>query len=210
MPIRTEALCEIPADGLPGIPCVGYFAIVSRLDWEIFVGSRNVSEPPVSTAAAAAISASALILPALVSMSSTPTPNHPRILRWYKSLREPRFKPPDALFPLAWSGIDAALAVAGYRLLRSSPSATRSRALFLWGWNVLTIGGWSRLFFKRQNLMASTVAAAGLVATSVAFVDQAKRVDRASAQAGLPLVGWVVFATVLTATIWHLNPRKRG
>jgi tryptophan-rich sensory protein len=151
-----------------------------------------------------------LIVPALISLSSTPTPNHPRILSWYKSLREPRIKPPDGLFPVAWTGIDAGLAIAGYRLLRSSPGATRSKALVLWGWNVLTIGAWSRLFFKRQNLAASTVAAAGLAATSLAFVNQAKRVDRTSAQAAMPLVGWVVFATVLTAAIWHLNPRKRG
>jgi tryptophan-rich sensory protein len=70
------------------------------------------------------------------------------------------------------------------------------------------IGGWSRLFFRRHNLGVSTAAAAGLVATSVAFVNEAKRVDKAASRAGLPLVGWVAFATVLTATIWRLNSRK--
>jgi tryptophan-rich sensory protein len=64
------------------------------------------------------------------------------------------------------------------------------------------------LFFKRHNLPVSTVAAAGLLATSVAFVGQAGPVDRTASRAGLPLVGWVAFATVLTATIWHLNSRK--
>ena len=51
-------------------------------------------------------------------------------------------------------------------------------------------------------------AAAGLVATSAAFVNEAKRVDKTASRAGLPLVGWVAFATVLTATIWHLNSRR--
>lgn len=165
--------------------------------------------PPLSAPAAAVIAASALVLPAWVSASSTPTPNHPRIFRWYQSLREPRFKPPDALIPLAWTGIDTALAIAGYRLLRSSPSAARSKALALWGWNVAMIGGWSRLFFKRQDLPLSTVAAAGLAATGVAFVNQARQVDETAAKAGLPLVGWVAFATVLTAAFWRLNPDKR-
>jgi tryptophan-rich sensory protein len=127
---------------------------------------------------------------------------------WYRSLREPSFKPPDALFPLAWSAIEAALAVAGYRLLRAGPSAARSKALALWAWNIVSIGGWSRLFFKRHNLPMSTLAAGGLVATSVAFVHQARQVDKTAARAGLPLVGWLAFATVLTATLWGLNAHK--
>jgi tryptophan-rich sensory protein len=70
------------------------------------------------------------------------------------------------------------------------------------------IGGWSRLFFKRRNLGQSTLAAATLVASSVAFVEAAKPIDRTASRAGLPLVGWVAFATVLTATIWGLNSRR--
>ena len=126
---------------------------------------------------------------------------------WYRSLREPAFKPPDWLFPVAWTVIEGALALSAYRLLRARPSEARTRALALWGWNVFMIGGWSRLFFKRHQLAVSTVAAASLVATSVAFVKEAKDVDTTASRAGLPLVGWVAFATVLTATIWHLNRR---
>ena len=69
-------------------------------------------------------------------------------------------------------------------------------------------GGWSRLFFKRHQLAVSTVAAASMVITGTEFVKQAKRVDPAAAKAGLPLIGWVAFATVLTATIWHLNKKN--
>ena len=52
------------------------------------------------------------------------------------------------------------------------------------------IGGWSRLFFKRHNLGVSTIAAASLVATSVAFVNEARVVDK-SALSGRATVGWV-------------------
>jgi len=162
----------------------------------------------ISAPAAAAIASCAFAIPLALSVSSTPSPNHPRTLAWYKSLREPRFKPPDALIPLAWAGIEAALALACYRLLRAAPSAARTRALALWGWNVFMIGGWNRFFFKRHALGMSTVAAAGLLATSVAFVEQAKPVDRRASRAGLPLVGWVAFATVLTATIWSMNSQR--
>lgn len=131
-------------------------------------------------------------------------------MAWYLSLKEPSFKPPDWAFPVAWTAIEAALAVAGYRLLRASPSAQRSKALGLLGWNTVMIGGWSRLFFKRRSLPLSTAAAAALVATSVAFVDAARPVDKTASRAGLPLVAWVGFATVLTATIWGLNSSRRS
>jgi tryptophan-rich sensory protein len=130
-------------------------------------------------------------------------------MAWYLSLREPGFKPPDWVFPFAWAAIEGGLATAGYRLLRAAPSAERTKALALLGWNVFMIGGWSRLFFKRRSLSVSTVAAATMVVSSAAFVRAARPVDRTASTAGLPLVGWVAFATVLTAAIWSLNSRRR-
>jgi benzodiazapine receptor len=166
----------------------------------------DTSEVP--TGAAAVLAASAFVVPLALSASSTPSPNHPREFVWYTTLRKPWFKPPDWLVPLAWFGIEGTLAFAGYRLLRSRPSPARQNALALLTWNILMIGGWSRLFFKRRNLGLSTVAAATMVATGAEFVRQAKRVDPATSRAGIPFVAWVSFATVLTATIWGLNRRR--
>ena len=70
------------------------------------------------------------------------------------------------------------------------------------------IGAWSRLFFGRRDLGASTAAAVTMVATGVAYVNEAKRVDKPAARAGVPFVAWVAFATVLTASIWRLNARR--
>jgi benzodiazapine receptor len=165
--------------------------------------------PALSAPAAAAIASCAFTVPLALSASSSPSPNHPRTMAWYLSLREPAFKPPDWLFPIAWAGIEGSLATAAYRLLRAAPSAQRAKALGLLGWNVFMIGAWSRLFFKRRSLAVSTVAAAAMVVSSAAFVRAAKPIDRTASRAGLPLVGWVAFATVLTATIWSLNSRSK-
>jgi translocator protein len=158
-----------------------------------------------SKAVAMALASSAFIVPTVLSASTSPSPNHPRVMLWYRSLRQPAFKPPDALIPIAWTGIEAALAAAGYRLLRAAPSPSRNRALGLLAANIAMIGGWSRLFFGRRSLAASTVAASAMVVTGAAFVRQAKEVDVVAAKAGVPFVAWVAFATVLTASIWRLN-----
>jgi len=158
---------------------------------------------------ARAIASGAFALPLAMSASSSPSPAHPVTFAWYRSLRQPWFKPPDALVPVAWTAIEAGLAGAAYRLLRTAPGAARSRALALLAWNVFAIGAWSRLFFGRRQLGASVVAAATMVATGAAFVSAAEPVDHAAARAGLPFVAWLGFATLLTAAIWRLNSARR-
>jgi benzodiazapine receptor len=124
---------------------------------------------------------------------------------WYRLLRKPGFKPPDPVIPLAWTVIDTALAIGAYRLMRHPSSQPRNRALGLWALNVALVGGWSGIFFGKRDLPASTMAAAAMVGTGVAYVMQARRVDPPAAVAGVPFVAWVAFATVLTASIWRRN-----
>lgn len=154
---------------------------------------------------AAGIASGAFVVPIALSASTSPTPQHPRVFFWYRWLRKPGFKPPDIAIPIAWTGIEAALAYAAYRLLRRPGSRARNSALMWLGLNIVSIGAWSRLFFGQRNLPVSTVAAAALVATGSAYVIQANKVDRKAALAGVPFVAWVAFATVLTAAIWRRN-----
>jgi tryptophan-rich sensory protein len=155
------------------------------------------------------LASSAFTIPLIVAGSSSPSPRHLRVLTWYKSLRMPVFKPPDWVIPAAWLAIESGLAASGYRLLRASPGSERNRSLGWLAWNIGMIGGWSRLFFKHRRLGTSTVAAASMVATGVALVRQSKPVDPVASRAAIPFVAWVSFATVLTASIWRLNRRKR-
>src|SRR6188474_3175179 len=50
---------------------------------------------PAPKELALALASTAWIVPALMSRSTAPSPNHARILLWYKSLRQPPWKPPD-------------------------------------------------------------------------------------------------------------------
>ena len=163
------------------------------------------TKKPLPVPLAATLASGAFVVPLLLSVSTTPTPNHPRVFLWYRTLREPAIQPPDVAIPIAWTVVESGLAFAAYRLLRSAPSAARSRALALLAANIVGIGAWSRQFFGRRNLPVSTVAALGLAAGATALVVQARKVDRPAAAASVPLVAWVCFATVLTAAIWRRN-----
>jgi len=162
-------------------------------------GSLGVLPRPL----AAALVSTALVWPALAGRRWGPHRLVPGV--WYRLLRKPSFQPPDRVIPVAWSLIDTALTVGGYRLLRQPSSDARTRALGWWAFNVAMIGGWSGIFFGRRNLPASTAAAATMVGTGAAYVGEAWRVDKPAAAAGLPYIGWVAFATVLTAALWRRN-----
>ena len=115
----------------------------------------NVSEErDISNLVAAGLASLAYIVPVVMSRSTSPTPDHPRILIWYKTLRQPKFKPPDIAIPLGWTVVETGLAVAAYRLLKKKTDANRNLSLALLAGNVVAIGGWSRLFFGRRNLSA--------------------------------------------------------
>ena len=153
----------------------------------------------------AALALTAYALPYLLSRSTTPSPDHPKVFSWYLLLRKPSFKPPDIAIPIAWVALETGLAAAAYRLLRKPSTPQRNSALAWLAGNVAAIGGWSRLFFGSRNLPVSTIAAAAMIGTGAAYVSHAREADKLAAAAGVPLTAWVAFATVLTASLWRLN-----
>ncbi len=156
------------------------------------------------------IAASALAGGAVVAAQVTggrfgPTPNRPRTAAWYAALRKPGFTPPGPVFGIAWTGLDALLGYAGYRLLAARPGAARNAALGFWGANVLGVAGFSWVLFGKKRLGAATGVTAGMLVTAIGAVATARRVDRPAALAFVPLAAWVAFATVLQEEVWRRN-----
>ena len=154
----------------------------------------------------AAILAGSLVVAAqLAGARNAPTPAHPATAAWYAKLRKPSFTPPGPVFGAAWTLLDAALGYSGYRLLTAAPSARRSWALGAWASNLLGIGGFSWALFGRHRLGAALGVSLGMVGTSTAAAATAAQVDRRAAAADLPLLGWVLFASLLQEEVWRRN-----
>jgi tryptophan-rich sensory protein len=154
---------------------------------------------------AAALAGVAVITAQLTGARSNPSPGHPRTAAWYAALRKPSFTPPGPVFGLAWTGLDALLGYAGYRLLIAPPSRPRRLALGCWALNLLGIAGFSWVLFGRKRLDEALEISASMVVTATATSVAAATVDRRAAYACLPLLGWVVFATVLQEEVWRRN-----
>ena len=154
---------------------------------------------------AAALAGAAVMTAQLSGARYNPTPAHPRTAAWYAALRKPSFTPPGPVFGLAWTGLDALLGYAGYRLLRAEPSARRSSALGVWALNLVGIGGFSWVLFGRKRLDQALEVTAGMVVTAAATSLTAATVDRRAGYACLPLLGWGMLAAVWQEEVWRRN-----
>lgn len=159
----------------------------------------------LSPAAAMAIVAGALALTAWSGKRFSPTPDHPRIRRWYRRLDKPSITPPGPAFGAAWGTIESILAYGGYRLLRRPSTRTRNAAVGLWLLNNLSIAGWSGLFFGRRALGPSALASGAMIALAGGYALVAAKTDKMAAATALPLVAWLGFATFLAEEVWRRN-----
>lgn len=128
---------------------------------------------------------------------------------WFTTIRKPRYVPPNAVFPIAWTTLYvdiAATSAAAITRFREEGRPEKARAYTVaLGANLALNAGWSWIFFKMHKLGPSTAAAALLAASSADLARRAADADPKLGAALLPYPLWCGFATVLSADIWRLN-----
>ncbi len=127
---------------------------------------------------------------------------------FYARLVQPSWAPPPWLFGPVWTLLYSLMGIALWRVWRSSPPRTAAIGLFVAQLVVNAL--WSWLFF-RWHLGGPAFAWIVLLlvligATMAAFW----RIERPAALLLAPYLGWVVFATVLSWSIWRANPAALG
>ena len=125
---------------------------------------------------------------------------------WYARLEKPSWNPHSWVFGPVWTFLYLSMAVAAWRVWCRSGWSAPGRPLAWYGVQLALNAAWSPVFFRwhRPDLALGVILLLGLAigATLLAF----RRVSRLSALLLAPYLAWVGFATVLNATLWHLNP----
>lgn len=121
---------------------------------------------------------------------------------WYVTLAKPSFTPPNWVFPVAWTALYIAMAVAAWLVWRKGNARG---ALTLWGVQLALNLLWSALFFGLRNpalafaeIMLLWVA---IAATTVAFFLK----SRAAGWLLVPYLAWVGYAALLNGSVWLMN-----
>lgn len=123
---------------------------------------------------------------------------------WYVTLNKPPFNPPNAIFGRVWTTLYVVMAVAAWRVWRST-GARRGQALALYAAQLVLNLAWSVIFFGLRQPGLAMIDVAFLLAAVIATAAAFWRVDRPAGLMMAPYCAWVSFASVLNFEIWRLN-----
>jgi tryptophan-rich sensory protein len=128
---------------------------------------------------------------------------------WYPRLRKPRYIPPSAVFPIAWTTLYADIAVTSAatidKFMRNGEEAKARAYIGALGANLVLNASWSWLFFKAHKLGPSAVAAGALAVSSADLARRSAAADPKLGAALAPYPLWCSFATLMSTDIWRLN-----
>ncbi|MGJ7506173.1 TspO/MBR family protein [Variovorax sp. GT1P44] len=125
---------------------------------------------------------------------------------WYRSLRQPAWKPPDSAFGPVWTVIFALAAAAGVIGWRHAPSrADRERMLLLFSLNGCLNVFWSLLYFRLHRPDWALFEVPFLWLSIVALIVLLARFSRAAAWLLAPYLAWVTVAALLNLQTVRLN-----
>ncbi|HYD54985.1 MAG TPA: TspO/MBR family protein [Gemmatimonadaceae bacterium] len=125
---------------------------------------------------------------------------------FYAQLDRPPWAPPSWLFGPVWTTLYLLIGIAAWLVWRERRRVDVRPAIGLYVVQHVLNALWTWIFFAwRQGGLALAeivVLALLIVATMIAFA----RVQRVAALLLVPYLGWVAFATALTAALWRRNP----
>lgn len=149
-------------------------------------------------------SALALVLSLLASFAAATSGAVFRPGAWYERLRKPSWTPPNWAFPIVWTLLYSAMALAAWLVWEAAGPAAWF-PLVVYGFHLLVNAGWSALFFGLRRLdwaMAEVVLLWVAIAATMALFAP---VDARAAWLLAPYLAWVSLAAVLNLRLLQLN-----
>jgi translocator protein len=125
---------------------------------------------------------------------------------WFDALRKPPFMPPGWTFGVVWPILYALMGVALAMIIAEPPSPRRQAAITLFVIQLALNFAWSPIFFAGHDIRLAKIIIFVMTAVAAAAAGQFLRLRRAAGLLMIPYLAWLVFATILNATIEDLNP----
>lgn len=121
---------------------------------------------------------------------------------WYQSLKKPDWTPPEKAFPIIWTALYVASAIAATRVALSDDPAP---GLALWSVQIALNTLWTPVFFGAHRMATGMIVIAllwlVLAITCVVFL----QTDLWAGLLMLPYFAWIGLASALNWRIWRDN-----
>lgn len=124
---------------------------------------------------------------------------------WYEALRKPWWRPPNWLFPPAWTVLYVMIATAGWLVWRERGFAGAALPLAVYAGQLLLNGLWSPIFFGLKRLDLAFYELLLLWLSIAACILLFAPISAAAAWLMMPYLAWVSFAGALNWTVWRMN-----
>lgn len=125
---------------------------------------------------------------------------------FYQQLNLPAFAPPGWVFGPAWTFLYIAMATAAFLVWRSQAEVRTRPVLALFLIHLAVNSLWSWLFFAWRTGLGATIGVIILLILVVWLARRFRYFSRVAMWLMVPYALWVAFATVLTISVWRLNP----
>ncbi|MFN3857274.1 MAG: tryptophan-rich sensory protein [Caulobacter sp.] len=119
----------------------------------------------------------------------------PDLMSDYAEIQTPVESPPKAAFAVIWPSMFTALTISGLRVWNAPRSATRTRALTLWGLVQGFSAAWMAL--GPQRVGGRVVAAVASVSAGAVYAYHAAKVQPPPGAVAAPTAGWMGVANLL-------------
>jgi len=125
---------------------------------------------------------------------------------WYATIQKPGFTPPGWVFGPVWTVLYLLMGVAAFLVWQRGLGSRIVRIALVWFLVQLALNAaWSPVFFGLHRIEPALVVIVLLWVAIVITMYHFFRLSRPAGMLLVPYLVWVSFATVLNASIWHLN-----
>jgi tryptophan-rich sensory protein len=125
---------------------------------------------------------------------------------WFDGLQKPSFMPPGYLFGIVWPVLYALLGMALGLVLAEPASDRRRNALILFAVQMVLNFTWSPIFFAGHDIMLEKYVIIAMIVIAAAAAMLFFRLRPLAGLLMVPYLCWLIFATMLNASIETLNP----
>jgi tryptophan-rich sensory protein len=125
---------------------------------------------------------------------------------WYQTINLPSYTPPNWVFGVVWNAIFLLATIAALVVWNTFDNQThRFKIMIIFAINAVLNIAWSYLFFTNHLIGLALIESLALNATIISLTVLIAQKSVATALLLTPYLGWVSFATLLTAHIWFIN-----
>ena len=122
----------------------------------------------------------------------------------FDGIVKPSFTPPSIVFPIAWTILYTLMGISTY-LISESDSYNKSKALTIYGIQLILNASWTFFFFNLNWFLFSFILVIIILALVFLMVKEFYKINKTAAYLQIPYIIWLIFAAILSYNVYLLN-----